>query len=140
MVNPIKNFRSVRRAPAWSHPSTDLRHFSIMVIKQCWTLKPFRKPHWNFENSLSKYGYIWLYIRLSYTWLKVERILIGLYFFLSVLPSFFKTGLTSAYFNAVGKVKLDNELLKLWCMKKVTKSLFSLITLTGIIIQLRCFL
>ena len=32
----------------------------------------------------------------------------------------------------MGKVELDNELLKLWCMKKATMSLFSLITLTGI--------
>ena len=32
----------------------------------------------------------------------------------------------------MGKVELDNELLKLWCMKKATMSLFSLINLTGI--------
>ena len=32
--------------------------------------------------------------------------------FMSVLASFLKTGFTSAYFNPVGKVKLDNELLK----------------------------
>ena len=36
-----------------------------------------------------------------------------LQFSLSVLLSFLKAGLTSAYFNAVGKVELDNELLKL---------------------------
>ena len=43
-----------------------------------------------------------------------------------------ENGLTSAYFNTVGKVELDNDLLKLWYMKKATMSLFSLITLTGI--------
>ena len=48
------------------------------------------------------------------------------------MTSFLKAGLTSSYFNAVGKVELDNDLLKLWCMKKATMSLFSLITFTGI--------
>ena len=37
----------------------------------------------------------------------------------------------SVYFNAAGKVELDNELLKLWGMKKATMSLFYLVTLTG---------
>ena len=30
------------------------------------------------------------------------------------------------------KVGLDNELLKLWCIKKATMSIFTLVTLTGI--------
>ena len=51
------------------------------------------------------------------------RIVIGLLFSLSVLPSFLKTCLLSTYFNALGKVKLDNKLLKLWCMKKVNHPL-----------------
>ena len=53
-------------------------------------------------------------------------------FLISFVIFFEKKGSTSAYFNEVGKVELDNELLKLWCMKKATMSLFSLITLTGI--------
>ena len=69
---------------------------------------------------------------LSYTLLKVGRTLIDLQFFLSVLSYFSKAGLTSAYFNAVEKVELDNELLRLWYIKKAALSLFSLITLTGI--------
>ena len=93
--------------------------FAIIVIKECWALKSFRKPLWNFENNLSKYGYIWLHISLSDTLLKVGRILIDLLFPLSILSSFLKTGLTSAYFNTVGKVELHNDLLKSWCMKKL---------------------
>ena len=79
------------RAPSWSSPSTDFCHFSILVIKQCWALKPFWKPNWKFEKSWSKDRYISLYIiRLSYTLLKEGRILIGLWFSLSVLLSFLK--------------------------------------------------
>ena len=125
--------RSVRRACAWPLPSSGLRHFSIIVIKQCWALKPFRKPHWNSEKSLWKYGYIWLYTSHSYFMLTIGREYLSIYSFqLSVFSSFLRTGLTSAYFNAVEKVELDKELLKVWCIKKATMSIFYLITWTGI--------
>ena len=42
---------------------------------------------------------------------------------------FFENRLDIVYFNAVRKVELDNELLKLWCMEKATITLFSMITL-----------
>ena len=40
--------------------------------------------------------------------------------FLICFVIFFETDLALAYFYAVGKLVLDNELLKLWCMKKAT--------------------
>ena len=120
--------RSVRRAPAWPTPSTDLCHFSITMIKQCWALKPFGNPPWNFENSLSKYGYIWL--SLLYTLLKVGRILIGLQFSLSFLSSFLKKGLTSVDFNTVGHWNLT---MSYWSYDAWKKLVFTFCDyLTGI--------
>lgn len=102
-IQPRAFERPVKRDSVWPRPSTDLYHFSIISIKQCWALKPIRKPHWNFGYSLSKCRYIWVYISFSYTLRKVGRILVGHWFSLSVLTYFLITVLTSAYFKTVRK-------------------------------------
>ena len=54
--------RSARTAPVSLPSSRVLCHFSTIVRRQCCALKPFGNPHWNLENTESKYGKIWLYI------------------------------------------------------------------------------
>ena len=44
------DLRSVRRAPKALLLYTAFFHLSIIRRRQCCALKPFRKPHWNFEN------------------------------------------------------------------------------------------
>ena len=86
---------------------------AVLSIKTCpvTTLKLCKK-------FISKYRYIWVYIRFSCTLLKVGRILIDQQFYLSFLTSFLKTGLTSTYFSAEGKGQLDNALLKVMIYEK----------------------
>ena len=56
--------RSVRKAP-YSFPwSNAFSQFSAMAIRQSWVLYPFRKPHWNLDNSVSKYSEFCLCIHL----------------------------------------------------------------------------
>ena len=101
--------------------------YSIIRIKHCSALKPLHRRQCELENILSKNGYIWSYIRYIWSY-------IGLKLSLSMLSSFLNAGLTLAYFNAVEKAQVAYELLKLWKMKKDTRSLLSLITFTGILV------
>ena len=73
-----------------------------------------------------------IYKSLIYFTQSRENTYQAIVFLISFAIFFEEKGLTSAYFNEVGKVELDTELLKLWCMKKAAMSLFSLIALTGI--------
>ena len=56
----------------------------------------------------------------------------GLYLVLSVLSSFLKIGVISAYFKLAGYSEHDKALLKLCNIKYAIRSQFSLIILTGI--------
>ena len=57
--------KSVRRASKTFLSSTAWFHFSSIKRRQCWVLKLFRKPRWNFERIFSKYVDSWLLIFFS---------------------------------------------------------------------------
>ena len=58
--------------------STACFHFSSIKRRQCWVLKPFRKPHWNFETIFSKYDDSWLLIIFSKIFETIGKMLTGL--------------------------------------------------------------
>ena len=69
---------SVRRAPKLLLLSTADFHFSNNSNRQCWALNSFIKPHWNFDETGSKYSDIYLNINLSYILEVFDNILSGL--------------------------------------------------------------
>ena len=58
--------------------STAYFHFSSIKRRLCWVLKPFRKPHWNFERIFSKYVNSWLLIIFSNISQIIGKMLTGL--------------------------------------------------------------
>ena len=58
--------------------STACFHFSSIKRRQCWVLKPFRKPHWNFQLIFSKYDDSWLLIIFSKIFETIGKMLTGL--------------------------------------------------------------
>ena len=79
---------SVIREPLKSPLFKNLQYFSVNAIKQCWALYPFWKPHWIFDNIVSKYAFIWSYINLLCTLETFGRILTSRYFPIRHFSSF----------------------------------------------------
>ena len=68
----------VSKAPNILLLSTDLFHFSNIARRHCWVLKPFRNPHWYFENIFVKNCDICSDMHFSSIFDKFGRVLTGL--------------------------------------------------------------
>ena len=124
--------KSVRRAPNWCPLSINSLNFSIITIRHCWALCPFRKLHWFGERMLSKQLYSWLYNIFVYTLEMFVGMLTGQCFSLTHLPFFLCTGITSACFSSYGNSPSSTQWLKLLLINFAKISLLSLMILVEV--------